>query len=132
MIITISRYNKYFGSHGRKKPIHEFSIKLWKTYFSQKNETIFVNMSQIYNSSLWIEKTCLRTCFKTLSFSRKNVRSKKDFVIFIFFGVPNHFVESLINEWIGVPSRAAESLMNRKWESLINALESLIKKGWSP
>ena len=109
MIITISRYNKYFGSHGRKKPIHEFSIKLWKTYFSQKNEKIFVNMSQIYNSSLWIEKTCLRTCFKTLSFSRKNMRLKNIFKLNFFFGIPNQFMESPINEKSGVPDRAVES-----------------------
>ena len=128
MIITISRYNKYFGSHGRKKSIHEIATKLWETYFSQKIEKIFMNMSQIDKSSLWIERTCLKTCFKTLSFSRKNVRSKKDFVIFIFFGVPNHFVESLMNEGSGVPSRTVESPKTEKWESQVNPLESPPKK----
>ena len=98
MIITISRYKKYFGSHDREKSIHEISMKLWQTDFSQKNAKIFMNMSQIDKSSLWIEKTSLKTCFKTLSFSRKNVRSKKDFEFLYFFGVPNHFVESLIKD----------------------------------
>ena len=129
MIITISRYNKYFGSHGRKKSIHEISTKLWESYFSQKIEKIFLNMSQIDKSSLWIERTCLKTCFKTLSFSRKNMRLKD---VFHFCGIPNHFVESLMNEGSGVPSRAVESLKTEKRESLVNPLESLIKKGWSP
>lgn len=37
MIITISLYKKYFGSHDRKKSIHEISMKLWQTDFLQKN-----------------------------------------------------------------------------------------------
>ena len=91
MIITISQYKKYFGSHDRKKSIHEISMKLWQTDFSQKNAKIFMNMSQIDKSSLWIERTCLKTCFKTLSFSRKNMRLKNVFEFFQFLWGPQSF-----------------------------------------
>ena len=79
MIITISQYKKYFGSHDRKKSIHEISMKLWQTDFSQKNAKIFMNMSQIDKSSLWIERTCLKTYFKTLLFSRKKYEIERRF-----------------------------------------------------
>ena len=131
MIITISRYNKYFGSRGRKKSIHEISTKLWETYFSQKIEKIFMNMSQIDKSSLWIERTCLKTCFKTLTSYRfhEQIWDWKTFLHFFnFCGVPNHFVESLMNEGSGVLSRALESPKTENWESLVNPLEPLIKK----
>ena len=104
MIITISRYKKYFGSHDRKKSIHEISMKLWQTDFSQKNAKIFMNMSQIDKSSLWIERTCLKTCFKTLSFSRKNMRLKKNFEFFQFLWSPQSFCGVPKNWKMGVPS----------------------------
>ena len=91
MIIIISQYKTYFGSHDRKKSIHEISMKLWQTDFSQKNAKIFMNMSQIDKSSLWIERTCLKTCFKTLSFSRKNMRLKNVFEFFQFLWSPQSF-----------------------------------------
>ena len=115
MIITISQYKKYFGSHDRKKSIHEISMKLWQTDFSQKNAKIFMNMSQIDKSSLWIERTCLKTCFKTLSFSRKNMRLKNFFEFFQFLWSPQSFC--------GVPK-------NWKWESLVNPLESPKTEKW--
>ena len=104
MIITISRYKKYFGSHDRKKSIHEISMKLWQTDFSQKNAKIFMNMSQIDKSSLWIERTSLKTCFKTLSFSRKNMRLKNFFEFFQFLWSPQSFCGVPKNWKMGVPS----------------------------
>ena len=75
--------------------MHETSLRLWKINFSQKNRKIFVNMSQIDNLSLWIEKTCLTTCFKTSSFSQKKIWGRKTFFRFLYFlGVPNQKVES--------------------------------------
>ena len=130
MIITISQYKKYFGSHDRKKSIHEISMKLWQTDFSQKNAKIFMNMSQIDKSSLWIERTCLKTCFKTLSFSRKNMRLKNFFEFFQFLWSPQSFCgvpknwkwESLVNP--------LESPKTEKWESLVNPLESPKTEKW--
>ena len=104
MIITISRYKKYFGSHDRKKSIHEISMKLWQTDFSQKNAKIFMNMSQIDKSSLWIERTSLKTCFKTLSFLRKNMRLKNFFEFFQFLWSPQSFCGVPKNWKMGVPS----------------------------
>ena len=110
MIITISRYKKYFGSHDRKKSIHEISMKLWQTDFSQKNAKIFMNMSQIDKSLLWIERTSLKTCFKTLSFLRKNMRLKNFFEFFQFLwspqsfcGVPKNWKMGVLSKPLGVP-----------------------------
>ena len=88
MIIIIFWYEKYFGSQNRRKVVHEICWKFWKTLSFQKNEKIFVNMSQIDNLSLWIENTCFKTSFKTSSFSRKNMSSKNIFQIFIFLWLP--------------------------------------------
>ena len=71
MIIIISQYKKYFGSHDRKKSIHEISMKLWQTDFSQKNAKIFMNMSQIDKSSLWIERTSLKHVLRPYHFYEK-------------------------------------------------------------
>ena len=88
MITTISRHEKYFGSENQIKITNEIFLQLWKTQFCQKNPKKFVNMSQIDNLSLWIENTCLRTSFKTSSFSRKNMSLKNIFQIFIFLWLP--------------------------------------------
>ena len=121
MIITISRYKKYFGSHDRKKSIHEISMKLWQTDFSQKNAKIFMNMSQIDKSSLWIERTSLKTCFKTLSFSRKNMRLKNFFEFFQFLWSPQSFCGVPKNWKMGVPSKPLgvppKKTWSPKWES---------------
>ena len=121
MIITIFRYEKYFGSQSQIKTTHEIFLSLRKTHFCQKNPKKVVNMSQIDNSSLWIEKPCLRTCFKTSSFSSKNMRSKNIFKFSYFCGVPNQKVESPINEWSGVPNQGVESLKTENRESLMNS-----------
>ena len=88
MIIIIFWYEQYFGSQNRIKVVHAICWKFWKTLSFQKNEKIFVNMSQIDNLSLWIENTCFKTSFKTSSFSRKNMSSKNIFQIFIFLWLP--------------------------------------------
>lgn len=63
-----------------------------------------MNMSQIDKSSLWIERTSLKTCFKTLSFSRKNMRLKNFFEFFQFLWSPQSFCGVPKNWKMGVPS----------------------------
>ena len=77
MIITISRYKKYFGSHDRKKSIHEISMKLWQTDFSQKNAKIFMNMSQIDNSSFVNRKNIFQNVFQDLIIFTKKYEIEK-------------------------------------------------------